>query len=263
LPPSHHGDVISSFDDLGALLGLDLSGMGGSHLSKYVLISNGTTVSAYDQNGSLVSSGTDGGTVLSAVLPAAGSVGANIAFRNDGNIFPWSTVPMLPKGITSKLWIQGNGATVRLSSAGPRFLDFNKTADHDLFKNIEVSNFLIDCNNVTGTNANHVIIGTRRGSSGAQTRINIDQLFLHDITAINVPTASGNVRIGVYISIQQVAGSEATQNYGTNILVQNVRVYGGEGGVYVDGGTNATFPDVNANVLLDAITYRGLLPQLH
>jgi hypothetical protein len=195
----------------------------------------------------------DDAAALTAALPSANSTGATIVVPP--GTWTWGSVPALPKGITGRLKVMAlPGAVVKLTTAGPRFLDFNKTADHDLFQNIEIGDLTIDCNNVAGTNANHVVIGTRRGATGALTRINLDNIYIHDIRVVNVPTATGNVRIAVYLSVQQASGGEGTQNYGKNILVERVRAYGGEGGVYVDGGTNATFPDVNSNVLLDNIT---------
>ena len=92
----------------------------------YRLVSDGATVTAYDKTGASVASGADAGAVLAAVLPAANSAGATIEFRNDGHVFPWATVPALPKGVTGKLLIRGNGSTVQLSSGGPRFLDFSQ-----------------------------------------------------------------------------------------------------------------------------------------
>src|SRR6266542_676024 len=83
-----------------------------SKVPKYLLVSTGTTVTAYDWEGVTVASGTDGGAALTACLPAASSAGAHIEFRNDGNAFPWGSVPALAKGITGKLLIRGNGAAI-------------------------------------------------------------------------------------------------------------------------------------------------------
>ena len=76
-----------------------------SQVPTYVVTSDGTRVTAY-QGSAVVSSGADAGAVLTAIMPAAGSRGARIQFRNDGSVFPWSSVPALPKAISGRLLIE-------------------------------------------------------------------------------------------------------------------------------------------------------------
>lgn len=209
--------------------------------------------------GALGDGSTDDTAAIQATINAASGNGTILIptgtyYLNSGT----ASALTLPRSATGlKIFGVGDSSVLKLSTNTPRAFDFNKVADYDLFQNIELGSFAVDCNSISSTNANHVVVGTRRGSSGAQTRLNFDNLYFHDITFINVPTpasGSGIVRIGIYLSVQQVSGSEGTQNYGKNIRVERVRGFGGTGGVYVDGGTNATFPDVNSNVMLDNIT---------
>jgi hypothetical protein len=231
------------------------SGSSTSAAAKYRLVSDGTTVTAYDQSGASVSSGTDGGAVLSAVLPAANSAGYTIEFRNDGNVFPWSSVPALPKGITNKLLIRGNGVNVRLSASGPRFLDFNRTADHDVFQNIELTDFVIDDNNVGGLN--HKIIGNWRAGT-SQMRLNYSNIVIRRFKVLNVPTdpntATHRAR-HVYLACTQAAAGEATQNYAKDITVEDIEMNGGEQGVAVIGNTIGGGVS-GYNIFLDNITVR-------
>jgi hypothetical protein len=216
--------------------------LGRSLAAKYVLTSDGTTVSAYDQSGSLVASGADGGAVLTALLPAAGSVGAHISFRNDGSVFPWGSIPRLPKGITGSLVIRGNGATIQLSAGGSRFLDCVVVADYDTFQNIEVDGFVIDANNVAATT--HVIFGNRIDSTSDQ-RVNFRSIVVRNCRAFNVPVASGG-RAGVAINCHHPGAAEATQTSVKDILIENVRVEGGAVGIELKA--NKTVFDATASI---------------
>src|SRR6266542_4854492 len=123
----------------------------------YRITTDGASVYARDSIGSIVSSGTDAGAVLSAILPATGSLGADIAF-GDGS-FPWSTVPVLPSGITGGLRIRGSrGTKIVLSASAPRFLDPNRVVDYDIFLHLGIVDLLIDANNIGGKH--HVVFGT-------------------------------------------------------------------------------------------------------
>lgn len=217
----------------------------------YTLVSDGSTVTAYDQAGRIVSdgTGTDGSAALTAVLPDADSAGATILFRNDGNVFPWNSVPALPKGITNKLLIDLGGATVQLSSNGPRFLDFGRTADYDTFQNIEIRNGTIDANSIGGLH--HVIIGTYAAGANSQ-RINVQSLTVRDIRAINVLQDSNtgtNHRLGIWIITSDAAAGNATTL--NDILIENVRIEGGNAGVGI-GCVSAT-----NLVSCDRVTIRG------
>src|SRR6266498_2794255 len=132
-------------------IGLDLSAISQKFASvpSYRVTTDGASIYARDNSGNIVSSGADAGAVLTAILPASGALGADIAF-GDGS-FPWSTVPALPNGITGGLRIRGSqGTKIVLSSSAPRFLDFNKTADYQTFQNFWIKDLLLDVNNIGG-----------------------------------------------------------------------------------------------------------------
>jgi hypothetical protein len=193
-------------------------------------------------------SSSDAAAAVTAALPAVSSVGANIVIPP--GTWTWSSVPALPSGITGKLRIFGlPGSKIVLTTAGPRFLDFNKLADHDTFQNIELCDLFIDCNNVQSANTtDHVILGTT-SASASLLRINLDNIAVRRVRAVNVPTDATYQRHGIRLSTRHLAGGEATQNTIKNILVEDVRVVGGIGGVSVICGGST--PDATMNVYLD------------
>lgn len=249
-PSGSYADVASGIVDLASKVAAIRATS-----AKYLLFSDGTTVTAYDKSGNIVSSGTDGGAVLTACLPTASSVGSLIEFRNDGNAFPWATVPALPKEITNKLIIRGNGVRITLSSGAPRFLGFNKVADHDTFQNIEIDGFVIDAASISATAWGAVILGNVTGSQ-SQLRINYQDITIRKVKAINVPTnfSSGSGAYGVWLTCTQAATGEATQNFAKRILIEDCDVYGGYAGFVVAG--NTTGPGVvGYNTYLDDIRF--------
>lgn len=217
--------------------------------AKYRIITDGTNVYAYDQTGAAVYSGSDAGAAVTACLPAVGAAGATIEFRNDGSVFPWSTVPALPSGITNKLLIRGNGSTVRLSSAAPRFLDPHRTADNQTFQNIEIVDLVIDCNSVGGRH--HIVFGYWiSGSWGF--RVNYDRCAVRRIKVVNAPVgtdSSVDFRIGVAFATSNNLAD--TQNTITNILVEDYDQSGGLMGVDVGGHPSS---DTTCNVYVDNVT---------
>lgn len=162
---------------------------------------------------------------------------------------------LLPKD-ASGLRIRGAGVgatTIKLSANTPRAFDFNRTADHDVFQNIELADFTVDCDSVTSTGSTHVIVGNMP-VGGFSNRQNFKDITLRRLRAINVPTDYTNtyVRYGVGIAPTQTAAAEVTQNYAKRILVEDVDIYGGNAGVNVIGsrfGSNTA----GYNMLLDDI----------
>ena len=215
------------------------------NIEKYRLISDGTTVTAYGPSGTLVASGPDGGAVVAALLPAAASAGATIELRNDGHAFPWGSIPGLPAGITGRLLIRGNGATVQLSVAAPRFLDFKKVADGDTFQNIEIDGLVVDANNVDADVGG--IIGTFSGAGTWLQNVNFDRISIRRLKIINLPT-SANFRGGIMLGVQNNLADPLHTI--TNITVADYDQSGGLSGIMVEGVPNA---DLTANVKLDNI----------
>lgn len=142
------------------------------------------------------------------------------------------------------------GATIKLSANTPRFLDFAKQADHDVFRALDVGGGgTIDANNVGGKH--HVIVGTYQ--NGVQTeRINLEDLAVHDLRCINAPNdpASTSQRIHVWLVVAHPAANEATQNTVRRIAITDLDLAGGNGGVGVLAVANVSAP---ANVYLDDI----------
>lgn len=213
----------------------------------YTLASDGTTVTAYDKTGAVAASGADGGAVLAAILPAANSAGLTIAFRNDGNPFPWGSVPGIPPGITRKLLLQGNGATIALSAAGGRFLDFARTADYQTFQHVEVADFVINATARTDA-ATHAIIGSKTGGTTPDQRVNFLDIVVRRIRCFGLATGTS---IGVYISTIQLAGGEGTPNTIKDVLIEDVAIDGGVAGFVVTGGPAGAI--TNLNMLYDNI----------
>jgi len=162
----------------------------------------------------------------------------------------WESVPALPKNITGQLRIIGApGATIQLTAAAPRFLDFNRTADYDTFQNIEVRDFIIDANSIGGKH--HVILGTYVNGANQQ-RVNIQSLTLRNIRAVNVlrdPNTGTNHRLGVWIMTADPGGGSATTL--NDILCENVRIEGGNAGIGV-GSASST-----AITSCDRVTFRS------
>jgi hypothetical protein len=215
---------------------------------QFMLVTDGTTVTAYDQAGLVVASGTDGGAVLTACLPAASAVGALIEFRNDGNVFPWSTVPALPKSITNRLLLRGNGATVQLSASAPRFVDYNRTADYDTFQNIEFDGFVIDANSIGGQ---HHVFGCYVAGNNAS-RINFQSIKHRNIRIINLlndsNTGTNHRRGFCYVTTDAGGGSAQTIK---DISFEGCRVEGGNTGFEV-----ATAGSTSTNTTIDRVTVR-------
>jgi hypothetical protein len=222
--------------------------------ASYLITTDGTTITGRSATGAVIStSTTDAAAVLTAVLPAANSSGAEIIF-GDGN-FPWSSVPALPKGITGKLRIRGSAGTkIVLSDAGPRFLDPNRTADYDTFQNLEISDFLIDAGALSAGGRGAMIFGSA-GPASALMRLNFQDIAIRRVKVINAPTDFSTFagRYGVWLACTQTATGEATQNFIKRILIEEVDVYGGWAGVVVIGNTTGASV-AGYNIFLDDIT---------
>src|SRR5207253_5558495 len=124
--------------------------------------------------------------------------------------------------------------------------DLNRTADHDTFRNLEIGGIRIDAGNVGGSG--HVIFGTTTGS-GTLVRVNVEDVYLHDITASNIPVSQSEstFRTGVGISIYQLAANESVQNHASSIRCERVQISGGNVGIEVVGrGPSTVTTDLNA-----------------
>jgi len=111
---------------------------------------------------------------------------------------------------------------------------------------------LIDANNVGGRH--HVVLGTLIAGT-FQTRVNVKNVVLRNIKAINIPTdpTGVNTRNGVYVVIYQPGLSEATQNSIQNFKCYNVRLEGGEQGFTLAGSSSV--PGAGANIWVDDFVF--------
>jgi hypothetical protein len=206
------------------------------------------------------------GANLTAAIAALGAAGGT-AIIPPGT-WVWESVPALPKNITGQLRIIGApGARIQLTTAAPRFLDFNRTADYDTFQNIEISDLLIDCNNILSTSHNHVLIGTE-ALGGILRRVNLDRITVRRCRTINVPLSDTQVRSSVFLCSGHLASGE-TQTTITNITVQDCDFQGGHVGVAVmgslsPGGSVTAGQGVNVyidNVLVENVRHdSGVVP---
>jgi hypothetical protein len=267
-PLAHKSTHASGGSD--ALAPVDIGAISKATASYIISISGSTTSAMNGLTGATDFSGSDPAAVLQSCITAlkssAGNAVGEILFAPGA--YTWGSVPRIPPvpvGNTpdpGMLAIKGAGkfgagAKVTLSSNGSRFLDLGRTADYDTFTNVELSDLLIDCNNVdpATTTIQHVIVGTRGGAGGVQLdqRINIAQFTVRNVRAINIPTSTHG-RVAIALSSRQLNVNEATQTSVTGVLLENVEAYGGPNGFGISG---ANSPGNATNVLIDDIRIVG------
>lgn len=197
---------------------------------------------------------TDDSAAIQAAVDSRGATGGVVLFPPGTYLLSTATID-LPPAMTGRLVLSGYGATIKLSTNAPRFLDVAKDDDHDTFQHITIEGFDVNVNSIGGQH--HTIFGNYEAGSYVD-HVNFDDIVIRDVYAYGATdstnTATDN-RIGVFMSAHQTTASEATQNYVTNILIENVRVEGGEGGLRVVG-TCAAASQADVNTYLDNITVR-------
>lgn len=201
--------------------------------------------------GNIDYAGTDAAAVLQSIIDRLGRTGGLIVLAPGTYI--WQSVPAFPRDLPSWLKIVGeNGATIRLTSSGPRAFDFKKMADYDTFRNIWIENILIDANSVGGHN--HVVLGTDQGGS-TQTRVSIEGIVLRNITTTNVlvdPTME-NHRLNIYLVVKHPSPQENETSI-KSVWIENCDLRGGNQGIVIAG----TGPDVTGlNIFIDNIHLRN------
>lgn len=149
----------------------------------------------------LLPTGSDDSVQVQTAINALGGYGVVVL---GPGVFQWNAeVVQLPRNATG-VKVVGSGedvTTIRLSNNAPRAFDFGKVADYDVFQNLELSDFTVDCNGIGGQH--HVVVGTYiRGV--VTTRISVNKFRLRRIATINVPTDQTmvNHRLNVYIMPQ-------------------------------------------------------------
>lgn len=147
------------------------------------------------------------------------------------------------------------GAVIKLSALTPRFIDFNRQADHDTFQNFELvgQGATIDANSITGTH--HVIIGTLQNGT-FQSRINVKNLKVSGLKTKNVPTdtAGAYTRRNVSIVVSHAASNEVTQDVLEDITLEDIDAQGGAYGFQVCG----TCTGNQANIRYDRVNFLDL-----
>jgi hypothetical protein len=141
------------------------------------------------------------------------------------------------QGLPAFLIARGDQATIKLTSACPRAFDCDRTADHQVFRNIWIEGLVVDAGNVGGKG--QVLFGSYGGTSTAsQSHLQYDTIVIRDCKVLNVPTSTDNssFRLGIWMMIAHDGPREATQDSARNIYVQDVEVQGGQAAVFVGGG---------------------------
>lgn len=199
-------------------------------------------------------SGTDAAAVLQAAITALGTTGGTILFA--AGSYTWSTIPkILPGGAGLRILGAGRATRILLSDTGQTFVGLNRTADHQTFQNLELGGFLVDNNGVTTAGNGYGLILSGRASQVSPLRVNYDNIYVHDIDAIDsvlgmVPASSTVDRSGIHLATKHLgdlAGTsgttEATMNTQTNICIERVRVFGGRVGFYIGSSIPGSVAD--------------------
>lgn len=197
--------------------------------------------------------GGDWGASLQLAIDALGADGGEIVIPNQGAEYTWNTVPKFPAGLAGKLSIIGVGTPViKFTATGNRFLDVNRTADYQTFRNLLIDGLYIDTDGQC--DQDHIIFGTRTGGTWASAqRVNFDNITIQNVECVNVgidPTAPSGPFAVATVSTH-LSSAEATQTTIKNITVKNVVSDGGFALTVIAGvDLSGLF---NANVYLDNI----------
>jgi hypothetical protein len=165
----------------------------------------------------------------------------------------WQSVPSIPRNIANdkKIHTRGFGARVTLSSSGSRFADFTRIADGDNFRNYELTDLIVDGNNVASLTTKHVLLGNL-GTGAWTSRVNFSNITGRRITVLNVPTGTSvNYQVVSFGSAHLASGESQTEI--TRILFEDCDFQGGNVGVAMLG-TGIYTAGLGVNVWHDDIT---------
>jgi hypothetical protein len=206
-------------------------------------------------SGAVFSTNSDPAAVLHACL------NYSITIANGATVLivgqpAWGSTPTIPANYVGDVRIQGLGDTkITLTTSGRQFLKFNRTADYQTFKNVHVSDLVIDCNGVGGQSS--IVLGTYDSTwPTAAQRVNLSDMSLRRIKVVNAPTnadTSTDHRLGFYFVSYHPGVNEATQTYVKNIVVEDfdMTANGNAGGVIAGsgpvGGVNVLVDDIHLN----------------
>jgi hypothetical protein len=199
----------------------------------------------------------DSSASIQQILDENPTGGVTVFFPPGGTYTLRSDVIKLAKDYANPVVLSGYGATVKLSTAAPRFTDFNKIANYDTFQNIVIEGLTVDVDTVGGRG--HVVIGTYTSAYNGL-KINLSNITVRDVTTVNVPVdhTTGDHRLNVYL----VAANDAVsaECLIENINIQNCDFKGGNQGVVVAGvgsGCKVRLENIN----LDNVKHSLLTPQ--
>ena len=190
------------------------------------------------------------------------TAGKGIVYLPAGDYLLNTTGPNLLPADADGLVIKGAGrglTRVILTATCPGFLTFDRTADHQTFQNITVEDLTVDADNVSSELA--TIIGSVKADRTIQQRINLDNIVVRRVNSINVPVDRAGTPTDIrrnicLVTYQPDATPEATQNTITNIQIEDVDLRGGLAGVEVFGSSPLT--TYGTNIYLDNIkVYRA------
>jgi hypothetical protein len=226
----------------------------------FIISKNGATYQATSSaSGTMLSSGADAGAILTAAISALGANGGTIAFKP--GVYTWSSVPALPADLTGWLRIIGQMTTISLTTAGSRFLDFNKLADGNTFRNLHIENFTIDAGALSSTGGTqHIIIGTYHPTNGIASGVNVnfEYLVLRNLRSIGVrvaPSATAH-HLNIFIGLHQ-SSAGLPENHIEHILVENCDMDGGNHGVTIYGNKAGAWSG-NPTIRLEDIVVRHI-----
>lgn len=200
-----------------------------------------------DGNFVVVAPGAASGSAVSAAIAALGLAGGRVELAAGAHT--WDSIPAIPPNLSGLLTISGApDAVVSLTPAAPRFIDFARTDNHQVFRRWRLENLRIDAGGVGGKH--HVIVGTYINGT-TMARVNFEDGSVEDVVAYNIPTDNtlATHRLGIALNSFHVASGEPTENTITGIKVKGVKIFGGNAGVLIGGNG----PDSGVNVWLDEI----------
>lgn len=202
----------------------------------------------------------DDGLATHNAIAAANAAGGGTIIIPKGT-WTWKSIPSIPANNNPlRIMGEGPGTIIKLTSTGKRAFDVAKVADRDEFRNLEIGNFSLDCNNVTGVDQ-HTLFGTLSGTGTGLSRVRFQNVYLHDIRSYNVPSDASMTtshRYMVWIGVNHPAYAEGTQDYLKSIRLERLRAEGGNGGFFVGGIGPGPVSTATLNILCDDIQYHGL-----
>ncbi len=166
-------------------------------------------------------------SVLSGIMPD----GALVEFPE--GYYRHTSAAKIPPGLGGPLRIRGHGATIVLTSSTPRFLEVDKTADYQIFRNFRVEGFTIDAANLPGRES--VVCCDFNGGAGTP-RISYQNVTFKNLHVFNVRTDPTLASHNGFIRLEQrTTGGEPRSTYVRDVLIENVRFYGGNWGILLTG----------------------------